>query len=187
MRLFVALDLDAAARSAIAEIQSWLRGAAAASPIRWVRPDQLHLTLVFLGEVADARVPALVTAIERPVAQAPFDLVFSGLGAFPPRGAPRALWVGASGGEAALRALHHEIADRVARCDLPLEVRPFSPHLTIGRWKQSRPSDRGRLLGAGADALHARVRIDHATLYHSRLSSEGPAYTAVARANLAGV
>jgi RNA 2',3'-cyclic 3'-phosphodiesterase len=187
VRLFVAADVDAPSRAAMAAEQRRLRTAAErGSPLRWVRPEQLHLTLVFLGEVDDVRADEAVAAIGQPVDQPPIDLVFAGQGVFPPRGAPRALWIGLGSGDAELRALQRVLAERVARLGLPLESRPFSPHLTIGRWKASRPSDRTIVASAFHDRIVARTRVDHATLYRSRISSAGPTYTELARAILAG-
>jgi 2'-5' RNA ligase len=184
MRLFVAIDLDAAARDALAAVQQELRSRDSGSPIRWVRPDQLHLTLVFLGEVDEARAPELAVAIGAPIDRRAFDVTFEGLGAFPPHGAPRALWVGAREGAAELQALQQVLAGRAARLGIRLESRPFSPHLTLGRWKASRPSDRRRALAAAPAGAIARSHIDHATLYQSRPSASGHVYTALARANL---
>src|SRR5262249_49098694 len=95
VRLFVAVELGERARAAIAEEQGRLRAIAAkGSRVRWVGPEQLHLTLVFLGEVDPARAAGVVQAIGRPIERAPIELTFAGIGAFPPRGAPRALWIG---------------------------------------------------------------------------------------------
>src|SRR5262245_390036 len=185
MRLFVAVDLDLAAKTSIGSEQSRLRDAARDSRLRWVRPEHMHLTLVFLGEIADNAAAAIVSACGADVAQPPFEVAFGGLGVFPPRGAPRALWVGAAEGSDELRALQREMAQRVARLGVALDTRPFSPHLTLGRWKESRPSDR-HLVDDASRATLARVRVDRATLYHSRLSSQGPSYTALSHANLTG-
>ena len=185
MRLFIAIDLDDA-RSAIADEQRRLKAALddSRSAIKWVRPDHMHLTLVFLGEVPEARAPAIVEAIGQPVAQPPFDLEFGGIGVFPPRGAPNVLWVGAAAGEAGSIQLQRELADRVQRLGIALERRPFHPHLTLARWKTSRGADRARALAAGRDRPIATVHVDHATLYQSRLSPTGPTYTPLARATL---
>ena len=185
MRLFVAVDLDAAAREALAAVQDRLRARRdSGSPLRWVQRDHLHLTLVFLGDVEEARGAAIAKAIDAPVALTAFDLAFGGLGVFPERGAPRALWVGATSGAAEARTLQRALADRVAALGVTLDSRPFSPHLTVARWKTSRPSDRRRVLEGASDRTIARVRVDHTTLYQSRLSSAGPTYTPLARANL---
>jgi RNA 2',3'-cyclic 3'-phosphodiesterase len=186
MRLFIAIDLDDEARAAIADEQRRMKAAfdASRSSIKWVRPDHMHLTLVFLGEVQETRAPAIIDAMSQPVVQAPFDLAFAGIGLFPPRGAPNVLWVGAAAGEADSIELQRELADRLLRLGIALEQRPFHPHLTLARWKTSRGADRSRALAAGRDGAIARVHVDHATLYQSRLSAAGPTYTALARATL---
>ena len=187
MRLFVAVEIDERSRAAIAAEQERLRPVAAqGARIRWVQHDHLHLTLAFLGDVDRAHADAVIAAMQPPIDRPPFDLIFAGFGMFPPRGAPRALWVGIREGEPELRELQQFVAERVTRSGVALEQRPFSPHLTLGRWKESRPSDRSRL----ADALHertvARTRIDHATLFESRISSKGPTYVELVRATLSG-
>jgi 2'-5' RNA ligase len=185
MRLFVALDLDDRAREAIAHEQERLRRSIEGRTLpRWVKPEQMHLTLVFLGEVDGSKASSLQADLNAPIALEPFDIVFAGLGVFPPHGAPRALWIGAHQGAAELATLQRELVDRVRRRDIAIEQRPFSPHLTIGRWKSSRPADRRRALIHGTDRTIARLHVDHATLYHSLLTSAGSSYTELARANL---
>jgi 2'-5' RNA ligase len=186
LRLFIAIDLDEAARAAIAEEQRRLKAAIGSTraTVKWVRPDQMHLTLVFLGEVADARVQAIVEAIDRPIVESPFDLAFAGVGVFPQRGAPNVLWIGASAGKAETIAVQRQLADRVAPLGIPLERRPFHPHLTLARLKGSRPSDQAAILRESGRNVVATTRIDHATLYQSRLSSHGATYTPLARATL---
>ena len=187
MRLFVAVELDERSRAAIAAEQERLRPIAAqGARVRWVQPDHLHLTLAFLGDVDGAPADGIVAALQPPIAQPPFDLIFAGFGMFPPRGAPRALWIGIRDGESELRELQRVVAERVARSGVALEQRPFSPHLTLGRWKESRPSDRSRLADAFHERTIARVRVDGAALFESRISSKGPTYTALARATLSG-
>jgi len=186
MRLFIAIDLDDAARAAIAEEQRRLKAAFGdtRSSIKWVQPGHMHLTLVFLGEVPEASAPAIVGAIDEPVAQAPFDLAFGGIGVFPPRGAPNVLWIGVAAGGGDAAALQRQIADRVRGLGLASDSRPFQPHLTLARWKSSRGADRARARAAGTDRVVTTVHVDHATLYQSRLSSSGSTYTPLARATL---
>ena len=183
MRLFVAVDLSDDARGAIAAEQQRIASATHAS-LKWVKAEQAHLTLVFLGNVEASRAAAVVDALGREVDRAPFKLVFEGLGAFPPRGAPRVLWVGVTGGSGEVTQLQRELASRVAALGIPLEDRPYSPHLTIGRWRASRPLDRERAIGAGSRGALACVHVESATLYESKLSPAGPAYTALTHANL---
>ena len=186
MRLFIAVDLDGAAKAELVAEQKRVAARAKGSAIRWVRAEHLHLTLVFLGEVAEALVPRVIEAIDAGVDHQAFDAVFSGLGVFPERGAPRTLWVGAATGATELRALQHTLAARLAPLGIALDRRPFTPHLTLGRWKESRSADRRRALEATEPPVVARSHVDHATLYHSRLTAEGPTYTELARATLLG-
>ncbi len=189
MRLFVAADLPEDAREAIAaeqkRIASTLGGSAGA--LKWVKADHAHLTLVFLGNVEEARVPAVVEAVGRDVDAAPFEISLETIGAFPARGAPRVLWIGVVDGAARLSELQRELAERIAAIGIPLEDRPFHPHLTLARWRESRPADRERALAAAPLGAVARACVDGATLYQSRLSPAGPSYTALARANLTNV
>jgi RNA 2',3'-cyclic 3'-phosphodiesterase len=188
MRLFIAADLPEAVRGALAaeqkRIASTLGGSA--SSLRWVKPEHAHLTLVFIGDVDDDRVPAVVETVGSRVDAPPFDVVFAGAGVFPPRGAPRILWIGVSAGARELGDLQHVVAARIAALGLSMEDRAFHPHLTLARWRESRPSDRDRALAAASGGSLARARVAGATLYQSRLSPSGPSYTALARATLSG-
>jgi 2'-5' RNA ligase len=185
MRLFVAVDIDQAARASIAGEQQRLRAVAeGGSALRWVKSDQLHMTLVFLGEIEEVRAAAVIAAYDAPAAVAPFDLVFQGVGVFPARGAPRALWIGIGEGETQLSGLQRLLAARALELGVALDSRPFRPHLTLGRWKESRSSDRHRLVDQGRGGAIARVQVTCATLYRSQLSSSGPAYTPLAHVTL---
>jgi 2'-5' RNA ligase len=185
VRLFVAVDLDADSRAAIAALQTRLAERIGRDDsLRWVDPLRLHLTLAFIGETPDDRVPEFVSAFSSPVPGPPFTVVFQHLGIFPERGAPRVLWVGLSAGADTAIALHRHVAKRLEQLKVTLEHRPFHPHLTLARWRSSRPSAAARAAAAGIDQAIARLDVGFVTLYRSRLSPAGPAYTALARATL---
>ena len=188
MRLFVAIDLDDDARKAIADAQHRIAKTLGADrSVKWVNPSHIHLTLVFVGEVADSAVPGIpeiVDALSADIDVRPFPAVFEGLGVFPPRGAPRVLWLGVGEGADEVVDLQRRVASRLARVGVMLESRPFHPHLTLARWRASRPADRKRVLSADARVPVVGVGVDHITLYHSRLLPAGPAYLTLARANL---
>jgi 2'-5' RNA ligase len=186
MRLFVAADLPDAAREAVAGEQRRIaaRLSGAGGVLKWVKPEHSHLTLVFLGEVAEARVTGVVETVGCEVAGMPFEITLESFGVFPPRGTPRVLWIGVGAGTAPLADLQREIARRIAALGVPLEDRPFHPHLTLARWRVSRPADRDRTLKASPRGVIARATVGGATLYQSHLSSSGPSYTALARAAL---
>lgn len=188
MRLFAAVDLSQETRVAVAAEQKRIAAGlgSAGAPLKWVRADNLHLTLVFLGHVDDARVPALIEVVGTDVNVPPFELVFAGLGAFPHHGAPRVLSIGIDAGGSPLEALQRQLAARVSAAGVVLEAREFHPHLTLARWPGSRPADRRRALALARPGAIAGHRVEWATLYESRLSPSGAIYTPLTRANLAG-
>ncbi len=127
MRLFVAVALEAALRSAIERLRAPLM--TRAPDAHWSRPEAWHLTLRFLGERPESELPALHGALGQ-VRRPPFPLELRGLGAFPPRGRPRTLWVGvADPRPAELLAL--AIEDQLAALGFTPEARPFTPHITL--------------------------------------------------------
>ena len=111
--MFVAVDLDERTRAAVAEIitrlAQRLRYDSRAGRITWVRTEHLHLTLRFLGDVEDARVPSVQEAVGAPLTTAGFDLSFEGVGMFPPAGRPRVVWLGAKDGRSELESLYREV------------------------------------------------------------------------------
>ena len=183
MRLFTALELSESARSAVAAEQKRVVETLgrAGGRLRLVKPEQMHLTLVFIGEVDDARGAAIAKLMAVDFAVAPFRIRFGGIGAFPARRAPRILYLDLLDGVEAAVDLHARVADRLAQADVAPDGRPFHPHLTLGRWRESRPSDRPK---ASTRAEVAVVDVDRVTLFQSRLSSSGPAYTRLAAARL---
>ena len=187
MRLCVRNDPDERARAAIAAEQRRIAHAtegAGRSAIRWVSPETMHLTLVFLGEVPASGVEPLVDTLSRDLGREPFVVVFAGLGVFPPSGAPRVLWLGAREGASALAEVRAQLASRIERLGIEIEKRTFHPHLTLGRWRTSRQMDARCALASEGRAAVARVLVDSVALYHSRLSPRGPDYAPLARAKL---
>jgi 2'-5' RNA ligase len=184
MRLFAAVDLGDDARAAIAAEQHRIAtdlGAAAGS-LRFVRAGQMHLTLAFIGEIAEDRARPIVDVMGNDIARAPFQLVLGGVGIFPPGGAPRVLWLGVVRGAEEIIELGAVVARRIATAGVAFEPRAFRPHLTLARWRTRRRAGRLRL-GESTD-LVARVDVGAVTLYQSRLLPAGPSYTALARARL---
>jgi 2'-5' RNA ligase len=155
--------------------------------VRWIPAENLHITLWFLGEVADGRVPALVAALDRPLALPSFDLRLGGLGAFPPSGVPRVMWVGIRDGAQSLATIHKELAERLHPLGFAAERRPFSAHLTIGRVKSARAGVRPRDLRRQLSDFPAEAgvcRVQAITLFRSRLSPRGAVYEALLRVPL---
>ena len=130
-RLFVGLDLPDTLEQAVGELQTGLRDA------RWIEADGLHLTLAFIGEVdpsGQRRIEAALAGVEAPA----LTVSLHGLGHFPPRGALRVLWTGASPA-AGLGSLAAGVRRAAARAGFPPERRKFFPHVTIGRFHRPPP------------------------------------------------
>ena len=134
MRLFVAINFPAALRQGLWSATESLR--AGTLPVRWVEPEGMHLTLKFLGDVADDRQADLADALRRAAAASrAVTLTVAELGAFPDPRRPRVVWAGVSP-EPALELLQHQVEQAFAPLGFPSEGRPFRPHLTLGRAKR---------------------------------------------------
>jgi 2'-5' RNA ligase len=131
VRLFVALNLPDDVRRAL-----WTAAAPVREldlPLKWVRPEGIHVTLKFLGEVPDARELELRAALGRAAAGGPaLALVVAGFGAFPGFERPRVIWAGLQP-DPALESLQHRVEREFVPLGFPPENRPFRPHLTLGR------------------------------------------------------
>lgn len=184
-RLFVAFEPPEPVRRRLAAIEAELRRGAgrAADEIRWVAPENIHLTIQFLGAVPEERVPGVEAALHAAAASArPLALEVRGAGGFPNARRPRVLWVGLDGDLAPLAALAADVGRRLAPLGFPPEDRPFSPHLTLGRARDGRgaPGLAGALASA-AQADGAPWRVGELVLFESHLSPKGPRYEAIAR------
>ena len=192
MRLFIAADLDGAARTAVADAVERLRARAeqerrgAARGVAWVDARNLHLTLHFLGEIDDARWPALRDAVAPPLDVVSPRLALGGWGTFPPHGPSRVIWMGVNAGTEELAAAHAELGARLRAVGLVPEARPFSAHLTVGRVK----SASGRFWQHVCDAAEAPSTrawtLPACTLFQSHLSPAGPTYRALLAIPFAG-
>jgi 2'-5' RNA ligase len=103
---------------------------------------------------------------------------------FPSAGAPRVLWLGVTSGASEVVGVQREVATRVTRLGLALERRPFHPHLTLARWRTSRPSDRRHVDLAEWAHEVARIEVRQVSLIRSRLSPDGPTYASLAQGSL---
>lgn len=185
MRLFVAVNLPPEERSAAFRAAAPLRDARL--PVRWVAEQGLHITLKFLGEVDRGLVGALGSALSDAVGGArPFEIWLGGFGAFPSLTRPRVLWFGIER-HPALELLANDVEHAVGPFGFAPELKPFQPHLTLGRAaRAARPSDFRSLGTLAAEVEYAGVmRVESVDLMQSTLGRGGPTYTVVHRAPLA--
>ncbi len=188
VRAFIAIPIAPGVSSRAAEIMRRLRESNAA--VNWVAPQNLHLTLKFLGETPIEESPEICEAVRKAVADAPpFDVSFHGLGAFPSVEKPRTIWLGLSEGEAEVCELAQRIDDELAKLGYARETRRLSPHLTIGRIRESIPSDHPLLdaLVKHADFDANVMGVDEVVVYASFLDKKGPIHDALGTVELLGV
>jgi RNA 2',3'-cyclic 3'-phosphodiesterase len=183
MRLFVAVEIDDRARrvaeTAALELQDRIGPVLKA---RWVPPENMHLTVRFIGHVDDSRAPAVIDALAPPLDMPPFEIALGGCGLFPPRGAPRVIWIGLTQGLPSLALMHAAFNHRLRPFGFEPERRPFSAHLTLARLKDA-PRRAGRSLAEALDRIAVpatRFQVSRATVFQSHLSSKGPRYEPVA-------
>ena len=190
MRLFAGLALDEPVRAAAATVSSRLeRRLLSVAPdfkARWVPPDNLHITVWFFGEVADAPARRLVEYLNAPLGVPAFALDVRGCGAFPRSGAPRVLWIGIVEGTTGMIDAHAALAERLAALGYTPEARAYSPHLTLARVKDPGRSARTvRETLTGEAAACGRMVVTALTLFRSRLSPRGASYEPLLRVPLA--
>lgn len=185
MRLFVAVETPEPVRQEIARLRARLAGALPKA--RWVRPETVHLTLVFLGETGEATVPALASRLGAVfAARAPFELAVRGAGTFPPRRPARVAWLGVTAGPdlAALQAAVAAAAVEVA--GIEPERRPYHPHLTLAR--PSRPWPRSaveRFLEVADRPIGEPFTVNRGVLMESHLGPGGARHEVVSELPLA--
>ena len=179
MRLFVAVDLPEAIRAALKQLIQKLR--AELPDLRWVRPEGIHITLKFLGEVSEADASAVRRELEAsvPGCAPPFDVRIAGMGTFPdnPRQRPRVLWAGVGAERGSLATLQQRVEEACARAGQARERRPFAPHLTLARVGDSGPPPTlAQVVWAYREIDLGGFSVDGVTLFQSILGPQGATY-----------
>lgn len=196
-RLFLAVPMPEAIRERIHAIIERLRPRG--WPMRWTEPDNAHLTLHFLGDTPPEEAAILRMSLPAIVAQhEAFDLRTAGLGVFPKLKRPRVLWLGVWGPTHRLESIYNELGDVLDEMMFPIEERPFSPHITLGRVRDTRNTpirDLPEALRAAIDEMEAEgladpkhgipFPVEEVLLMRSHLDREGARYEVIARFPLA--
>jgi RNA 2',3'-cyclic 3'-phosphodiesterase len=188
LRTFIAVEMSPSVISRAGDLIDKLRIAAA--EINWVRLQQMHLTLKFLGDVPDIETPDICRVVNEVAADfEPFEITCRGVGAFPNARDPRTLWIGIEDGLDELKQLQAAIDEGLkAKLGYHKEPRGFHPHLTIGRVKREPPGSRGELTQLLEKYVHFDADlavIDEVVTFASFLSrSQGPTHDALGRAEL---
>ena len=190
IRTFIAIDLPTAGKESLAKLTNGLRQQGLEG-LRWVRPQGVHLTLKFLGDIDPELVPQVDAAIRR-AAQgvAPFQLSLSGVGVFPGRDSPRVVWVGVDGDLAALGRLQARVEGEIEPLGIPRDRRGFNAHLTLARVRGRLPTAQLRQLTSALDnpdaVPHFQWQAAEVIFVHSTLTPDGTVYLNLATVPLPG-
>ena len=189
IRTFVAVELSPRVITRAGDLIDRLRIAPA--EVNWVRPQQMHLTLKFLGDVPDTETPDICNLVAEVAEEfEPFEIICRGAGAFPSISQPRTLWIGIADGAEELKRLWHALDDAFKKkLGYAREHRGFHPHLTLGRVKRELPGgegELGRLLAENAQFDADLAIMDEVVTFSSVLSRQGPTHEAMGRAPLGG-
>lgn len=163
-RLFVSLELPEAVKEALGRLCNDVPGA------RWAEPEQIHLTVRFIGEVDGLGFQNVADALAS-VRAAPFSLSLRGVGHFPPRGEPRVLWAGVAKSEE-LVVLHDRIESALVRVGLEPERRKFAPHVSLARLRATPSRAVGSFLARNALFHTEPIPVDEFHLFSSQLTSK---------------
>ncbi len=174
MRLFVALEIPTTTRENLATLIASLR--AITREPRWVRSDNLHVTLKFLGEVAEDELAAVETALGRIRSDQAVTLEFRGLGFFPNEKKPRVFWAGIAA-SSNLKTLAADIEGAMEKCGIAREKREFSPHLTLARLERALPEALRKAIAENAQREFGSLRAGEFHLIQSKLKPTGAEYT----------
>ena len=183
VRVFVSVGLSDEAREVLIDAVERIR-ADVPGGIQWAKPDGMHLTLKFLGNIPAGNVPPLLECVRGFTRDhRPFSLSLAGLGMFPNRRKPRVLWAGVGGDLDALASLQQTAEDAINALGYPPEQRPFRPHITLGRPRRSVSDGQLARIGAVVSALAPPQpvgwQVESVDVMRSELHPSGARYTAL--------
>lgn len=185
LRAFVAIEIPEIAHTFLSRISADLKKTRA--DVKWVRPEGIHLTLKFLGQIPGSLVPVLDEKLSQMFAEfRPFEIHVKGLGAFPSLGKPRVVWAGVKDDSQTLVTMAQRLDDVIAPLGFEREKRPFNPHLTLGRVKSNAgKAEMVDSIRQKMDASGPRFISDHAVLFQSILKPSGAEYRSLCRFDFA--
>ncbi|NIA06038.1 MAG: RNA 2',3'-cyclic phosphodiesterase [Actinobacteria bacterium] len=182
LRVFLALELDDLIKKQLARLQHRL--SAVGADIRWVKSDQIHLTMKFLGELTDKMAVDVCRLCQNVSAEfTSFEFGVHGAGCFSNHGQPRVLWVGITDPSGSVRRLHERLEKTLGPLGLRRELRAFRPHVTLGRARSGKNAQDLRLaVEKNKDFEVGIQQAQEITIFSSQLSPDGPLHTVIGRA-----
>ena len=183
--MFCAFELPETLRTRLKAHSESVREAVPEAAASWGRPENIHLTVKFFGNVDQAKLPMISAALGRAVKEfGPVEIQVGKTGVFPRASRPQVLWIGIDDASTLLSRLQGRVENECAREGFPKEDRAFRPHLTIARIRK--PHNANRLAETHLRMGFAPVEIilSELVLFRSELSSKGSSYTAISRHRL---
>jgi 2'-5' RNA ligase len=176
MRTFIAVELPENIKNKIGELQAPLKRTNAF--VSWVKPENIHITLKFLGEVPEEKINEVFSAIEIALKETKkFKINLKGMGAFPDFRRPRVIWVGTGKGGEELLSMANKIEEEMEKIGFPKENRKFSPHFTIGRVKSPKNIEKLMEKVKSTDFETEDIGVNEVTVMKSQLHPAGAIYT----------
>jgi 2'-5' RNA ligase len=185
LRTFIAVDIGKAIRERAVALQETL--ACAGTDVKWVERENLHVTMLFLGEVDERAVPDVCRVVADCCGQqAPFPMSVEKVGCFPNPRRPRVLWIGVGEGTQELCALHDALEPPLMELGCyRREERQYTPHITLGRVKSDHPTEKlAAALAKQAGWQGGETTVRELLVLSSELRPQGPMYTVLSRAKL---
>lgn len=186
MRTFIAIELPEAIRTILSRLQDELKQTQA--DVKWVKPENIHLTLKFLGEIEQDLVKKINSILDEIVQErSSFSLYLSNLGAFPKLQYPRVIWIGITNDKAVIE-IAKDIEKEMIKIGLPAESRPFSTHITLGRVRSGLNRraliEKLEFLNKNLSTPRPEFKVCSLTLFKSSLTPHGPIYEAISNCPL---
>jgi len=185
MRTFIAIELPDRIKKEIEQLQAPLKKTNAF--VSWVKPENIHVTLKFLGEVPENKINEVFSATGKALEGAKkFTMSLKGLGAFPDVRRPRVIWVGSGSGEKELSYLANRVEEEMEKIGFPKEDRKFSAHFTIGRVKSPKNVEKLMELVKLSNFQTEEIEVNEVVVMKSQLHPAGAIYTPLKKITLAG-
>jgi 2'-5' RNA ligase len=185
LRAFIAVPVSDEVRALVREVVGGLKWTGA--NVKWVEPENVHVTLKFLGNIPLQDVEGLKAALRKALGGCRvFEVTVDGVGCFPGRErAPRVVWIGLKAGMDSLREISGVVEDTCTALGFEPDKRPFKAHLTIGRVRRGSGKLRELAEAVGSAGFKPlKLRVDRVNLMRSRLSPKGPTYTVLESVDL---
>lgn len=190
MRTFIAIELPKEIKDFLSRIQERLR--ASGADVKWVQPENIHLTLKFLGEIDGEKLEKIIRILEDACGQkTSFPMRMAGVGAFPKIKIPRIIWVGVDKGGSEAEEIAGVLEEEITKLGIPAEEKKFSAHITVGRSRSG--LNRQKLiqeienLKDNFERGTCEFRVLKISLFKSTLTPKGPIYEVLKESNLKAV